>query len=96
MSTAQVPVKCREVLDDEAILVIDGGNTAVWASYYHEVRAVNTLLSTYKFGMLGAGVSQAIGAKAACPIARCAASSATARWDFTPRRSRRRSATGFR
>jgi len=31
------------------------------------VRAPHTLLSTYKFGMLGAGVAQALAAKVACP-----------------------------
>jgi acetolactate synthase-1/2/3 large subunit len=58
---------CREVFDDDAILVADGGNTAIWANLYHEVRAPHTLLSTYKFGMLGAGVAQTLGAKVACP-----------------------------
>jgi acetolactate synthase I/II/III large subunit len=67
MSSAHVAAVCRRVLDDDAILVVDGGNTTVWASYYHEVRAVNTLLSTFKFGMLGAGVSQAMGAQVAFP-----------------------------
>jgi acetolactate synthase-1/2/3 large subunit len=58
---------CREIFDDDAILVADGGNTAIWANLYHEVRAPHSLLSTYKFGMLGAGVAQALGAKVACP-----------------------------
>jgi acetolactate synthase-1/2/3 large subunit len=58
---------CRGIFDDDAILVADGGNTAIWANLYHEVRAPHTLLSTYKFGMLGAGVAQALAAKVACP-----------------------------
>ena len=58
---------CQELFDDDAILVIDGGNTAIWANLYHEVRVPGTLLSTFKFGMLGAGVGQALGAKAAWP-----------------------------
>jgi acetolactate synthase-1/2/3 large subunit len=65
--SSRVAAICREVFDDDAILVADGGNTAIWANLYHEVRAPHTLLSTYKFGMLGAGVAQALGAKVACP-----------------------------
>ena len=37
----------------------------VWMNFFHEIRTPNTMLSTPKFGMLGAGVSQALGAKAA-------------------------------
>jgi acetolactate synthase-1/2/3 large subunit len=65
--SSRVAAICREVFDDDAILVADGGNTAIWANLYHEVRVPHTLLSTYKFGMLGAGVAQALGAKVACP-----------------------------
>ncbi len=65
--SSQVAPLCQELFDDDAVLVIDGGNTAIWANLYHEVRAPGTLLSTFKFGMLGAGVGQALGAKAAWP-----------------------------
>jgi acetolactate synthase-1/2/3 large subunit len=58
---------CQEIFEEDAVLVIDGGNTAIWANLYHEVRVPGTLLSTFKFGMLGAGVGQALGAKAAAP-----------------------------
>jgi acetolactate synthase I/II/III large subunit len=64
---AQVAGSCQRVFDDDSILVIDGGNTAVWANFYHRVKAPNTVLTTAKFGMLGAGVSQALGARVACP-----------------------------
>jgi acetolactate synthase-1/2/3 large subunit len=64
---AHVATIARELLDDDAILVIDGGNTAIWASFYWEVRQPGTLLSTWKFGMLGAGVAQALGAAVARP-----------------------------
>jgi acetolactate synthase-1/2/3 large subunit len=67
MHSAFVPVVCREFFDDDAILVIDGGNTAVWTNLLHENRVAGSLLSTFKFGMLGAGVGQALGAKIACP-----------------------------
>ncbi len=65
--SARVPHICREVFGDDAILVADGGNTSVWANMFHEVRAPHTMLSTYKFGMLGAGVGQALAAKVAFP-----------------------------
>ena len=64
---SHVATTCQKVFDDDAILVIDGGNTAVWANFYHQVKAPNTVLTTPKFGMLGAGVSQALGARIACP-----------------------------
>ena len=67
MHTAHVPTICRELFDDDAIAVVDGGNTAVWTNLYHENRHPGALLSTFKFGMLGAGVGQALGAKVAYP-----------------------------
>ncbi|MCB9557211.1 MAG: thiamine pyrophosphate-binding protein [Deltaproteobacteria bacterium] len=67
MHPAHVPTTCREFFPADAICVVDGGNTAVWTNFYHSTKAPNTLLSTFKFGMLGAGVPQALGAKAAHP-----------------------------
>ena len=67
LHSSRVAPLCQELFDDDAVLVIDGGNTAIWANLYHEVRVPGTLLSTFKFGMLGAGVGQALGAKAAFP-----------------------------
>ncbi len=67
MHPALVPHACQNVFDDDAVLVIDGGNTALWAHFYHQVRAPYTILTTPKMGMLGAGVSQALGAKVAFP-----------------------------
>ncbi len=59
----------RQVLPDDTILVADGGNTTIWANFFWEVRRPNTLLSTFKMGMLGAGVAQALGACVARPKA---------------------------
>lgn len=64
---SHVATICQEVFDDDAILVIDGGNTAVWANFYHQVRTPNAVITTPKLGMLGAGVGQALGAKVAYP-----------------------------
>ncbi|OIP42092.1 MAG: thiamine pyrophosphate-binding protein [Deltaproteobacteria bacterium CG2_30_63_29] len=67
MHSAQVPAACRKFFNDDDVIVIDGGNTAVWSAFFHDVRKPNTIMSTFKMGMLGAGVSQAIGAKVARP-----------------------------
>ena len=62
-----MPHVCDQVFDEDAIVVVDGGNTAVWTTFFHEVKRPGGVLSTFKFGMLGAGVSQALGAKVAAP-----------------------------
>ncbi len=67
MHSAHVPSTCREIFDDDAILVLDGGNTAVWTNFFHQVRTPGMVLTTPKMGMLGAGCAQPIGAQAAFP-----------------------------
>jgi acetolactate synthase-1/2/3 large subunit len=67
MHSAHVPLICGEVFDDDAVVVIDGGNTAVWTNLFHENRVPGCMLSTFKFGMLGAGIGQALGAVVAYP-----------------------------
>jgi acetolactate synthase-1/2/3 large subunit len=69
MVTAHVGAVCREFFDDDAVAVMDGGNTAVWGNFFHEVRVPNTLLTTNHMGHLGAGIGQALGAAAARPDA---------------------------
>ena len=67
MHPAHVPTVAQQVLPPDTIWVFDGGNTAVWANFYHEARVPRSIVSTFKFGMLGAGVSQALGARVAAP-----------------------------
>jgi acetolactate synthase-1/2/3 large subunit len=67
MNPAHIGAVCREVFPDDSVLVADGGNATIWAMFYHQVRVPNTVVSTFKFGMLGAGLAQAIGAAAARP-----------------------------
>ena len=67
MITAHVAAVCRRVFDDEAVVVLDGGNAAVWGQFYTELRVPNTLLSTAHFGHLGAGIGQALGAAVTYP-----------------------------
>ncbi|MDF1562143.1 MAG: thiamine pyrophosphate-binding protein [Deltaproteobacteria bacterium] len=67
MNTAHVGVSARKVLDDDAVLVFDGGNTSVWGQFFFQARAANSVLATHHMGHLGAGVGQALGAAIARP-----------------------------
>ena len=67
MHPAHVPVTARRVFGDDGMLVIDGGNTAVWCAHYYRNARPDAIHSTFKFGMLGAGVGQALGVKCAHP-----------------------------
>jgi acetolactate synthase-1/2/3 large subunit len=67
MNPAHIAAACRKVFAPESVLVVDGGNAAVWAMFYHHVSVPNTVVSTFKFGMLGAGTSQAVAAAIARP-----------------------------
>ena len=65
--TAHVGKVCRKLLPDDAVMIFDGGNTAVWGNFYYQIRRPNTQLSTHHFGMLGAGLGQTLGACVARP-----------------------------
>jgi acetolactate synthase I/II/III large subunit len=67
MISCHVPHVCRQLFGDDAIVIFDGGNTAVWGNFYTQLRAPNTQLGTHHMGHLGAGVGQALGAAAAQP-----------------------------
>jgi acetolactate synthase I/II/III large subunit len=67
MATAHVAAICRQVFDDDAVVIFDGGNSAVWGNFFHEMRVPNTQMGTHHFGHLGAGVGQALGAAVALP-----------------------------
>ncbi|MDF1595454.1 MAG: thiamine pyrophosphate-binding protein [Acidimicrobiia bacterium] len=62
-----VPRIAQQTLPDDTVWVFDGGNTTVWSHFFHETKHPNSLVTTFKFGMLGAGVAQALGAQIACP-----------------------------
>ncbi len=57
----------RQVFPRDAILVQDGGNTAVWSFYQNRVYEPRSFLWAADSGHLGAGVPYAIGAKLARP-----------------------------
>lgn len=67
MHPAHIATVCGEVFPKDAVLVADGGNATIWAMFYHQVTVPNTVISTFKFGMLGAGTSQAVAAALARP-----------------------------
>ena len=67
MHPAHIGAVCRELFPEDSVLVADGGNATIWAMFYHRVTVPNTVLSTFKFGMLGAGMAQAVGAAMARP-----------------------------
>ena len=67
MNPAHIAAICGELFPEDSVLVADGGNAAVWAMFYHTARVPNRILSTFRFGMLGAGMAQAVGAAVACP-----------------------------
>ena len=64
---AHVPAVAQKVFPGDTVWVFDGGNTAVWSNFFHEARVPRSVLGTFKFGMLGAGMGQALGAKVAAP-----------------------------
>ena len=64
---AHIGAVCQEVFPADSVLVADGGNATIWAMFYHRVTVPNTVVSTFKFGMLGAGTSQAVAAALARP-----------------------------
>ncbi|MDH4283577.1 MAG: thiamine pyrophosphate-binding protein, partial [Myxococcales bacterium] len=70
MHSAQVPAACQRFFGDDTVYVFDGGNATVWANFFSEINRPDTLLSTFKFGMLGAGVSQALAGQIAKPDAK--------------------------
>ncbi len=64
---ARVAATAQQVLPEDTVWVFDGGNTAVWANFYHQARVPRSILGTFKFGHLGAGLGQALGAQVAAP-----------------------------
>ena len=57
----------REFFPPEAITVMDGGNTSLWAASYNPIYRPRNYLYTAKFGHLGTGLPYALGAKMAAP-----------------------------
>lgn len=67
MLTGHILKACNAFFDDEAIMVMDGGNTTMWSMHYHLPRRQRSVLYTSNMGYLGTGLPYAIGAKIAAP-----------------------------
>lgn len=67
MNSAHVPAICKEVFPIDSPVIFDGGNATIWGNFYYEAEVPGAMMYTFKFGMLGAGVAQALGAAVAKP-----------------------------
>ncbi|MFX0013915.1 MAG: thiamine pyrophosphate-binding protein [Promethearchaeota archaeon] len=73
-SSDQVPIhplrvikEVRDFFPRDAISIVDGGNTGVWAHYLNRIYEPNTFLWPSDSGHLGVGIGYAIGAQLAKP-----------------------------
>ncbi len=67
MLTGHILKVCNEFFDEDAIFVMDGGNTTLWDIHYHIARRQRSVLYSMHYGHLGTGLPYAIGAKLANP-----------------------------
>ena len=64
---ARLAAEFARFLPEDALVCLDGGNSALWAHLALVVTRPRSLLWTGHFGHLGTGLPYAIGAKLACP-----------------------------
>ncbi len=64
---ARLAAEFARFLPEDALICLDGGNSALWAHLALVVTRPRSLLWTGHFGHLGTGIPYAIGAKLACP-----------------------------
>ncbi len=67
MLTGQILHVCNEFFPDDAIFIMDGGNTTLWSIHYHVPRIQRSVIYSMNYGHLGTGLPYAIGAKLAHP-----------------------------
>ena len=67
MLTGQILTVCNEFFDEDAIFVMDGGNTTLWDIHYHIARRQRSVVYSMNYGHLGTGLPYALGAKLAFP-----------------------------
>ena len=60
MLTGQILTVCNDVFPDNAIFVMDGGNTTLWNIHYHIARMPRTVIYSMNYGHLGTGLPYAI------------------------------------
>ncbi|NIB38697.1 thiamine pyrophosphate-binding protein [Pseudomaricurvus alkylphenolicus] len=62
-----VYAECNRFYGNDAIAVVDGGNTSWWSVSCHQVKEGAIAMGTPNYGHLGAGLPHAMGAKLAAP-----------------------------
>ncbi len=67
MLTGQILKTCNDFFNDDAIFVMDGGNTTLWDIHYHVARRPRSVIYSMNYGHLGTGLPYSLGAKLACP-----------------------------
>ena len=67
MLTGQILKATNAFFSDDAIFVMDGGNTTLWDIHYHIARQPRSVIYSMNYGHLGTGLPYAIGAKLAAP-----------------------------
>lgn len=67
MLTGQILKICNDFFPDDAIFVMDGGNTTLWSIHYHIPKYQRSVLYSMNYGHLGTGLPYALGAKLASP-----------------------------
>ncbi len=67
VNPGQMVMKVREFFPDDAITVLDGGNTTLIGVAYHPILSSHSFLYSVKMGYLGTGLPFALGAKLAAP-----------------------------
>ena len=67
MLTGQILKACNDFFGDDAIFVMDGGNTTLWDIHYHVARQPRSVIYSMNYGHLGTGLPYSLGAKLACP-----------------------------
>lgn len=67
LNPGQMIMALREIFPRDAVVVVDGGNTTLWAAALNPVFEPDSFLYSVKMGYLGTGLPFAIGAKLASP-----------------------------
>lgn len=67
LNPGQMVMAVREMFPRDAVVVVDGGNTTLWAAALNPVYEPDSFLYSVKMGYLGTGLPFAIGAKLASP-----------------------------
>jgi len=67
MLTGQILTVCNDFFPDDAIFVMDGGNTTLWNIHYHVPQTPRSVIYSMNYGHLGTGLPYALGAKLARP-----------------------------